>query len=613
MYKGNFIGIFILVFLLGLFFQYNRMDGFLYLSAVRSKDTRAEWRLENSQQDKASLGRDTFLVIYNPENVRSTLLQHQIKKMLAGQKKQAVVLPYDEDTEIRREDYAGVVLATGQLQQVAALPRVEQYVEAGGTALFLQRLFPNEVPAELLERLGITAMDGLREVPGIEVQTDFLFGAKGFSMNTPGYRTDACAVQLQPAATVHIASADGMPLVWENPSGAGKYLVYNGLGIVEKRNIGLLTAALSQAKEEYIYPVAGLKFFFFDDFPAPEPEGDFSRIYNELQLSTEEFYRQVWWPTMLENARKYKLKYTGLIIESYGDQVKGPFRELEGRKAKDNLIVYGRELLKAGGELGIHGYNHQSLAPAGYNQEELDYQPWESQADMEDSLRELRRYIKAVYPDYDFQVYVPPSNILSPEGKAAVKNVFPEMKVYASLFSGALEERAYFQNFERHDTGFYQGVYEIPRVSAGHIPTKDMLWEDINVLNYIGVFSHFIHPDEIFYEESKNLSWAMMKAGLTNTFDWLQERYGWLQACTASEGADYLGDYYDMDYRVQEAADGLTLYCWNYHAPLKFVLRTTKGIDHTEGCQVDSIGEAVYLVTIRQPQAHIFWKGAAPL
>ena len=142
MYKGNFIGIFILVFLLGLFFQYNRMDGFLYLSAVRSKDTRAEWRLENSQQDKASLGRDTFLVIYNPENVRSTLLQHQIKKMLAGQKKQAVVLPYDEDTEIRREDYAGVVLATGQLQQVAALPRVEQYVEAGGLLCFCSAYFP---------------------------------------------------------------------------------------------------------------------------------------------------------------------------------------------------------------------------------------------------------------------------------------------------------------------------------------------------------------------------------------------------------------------------------------------------------------------------------------
>ena len=55
MYRKNFVGIFLLVFLLGLFFQYNRMDGFLYLSAVKSKDAKAGWNLENSQQDKAAL------------------------------------------------------------------------------------------------------------------------------------------------------------------------------------------------------------------------------------------------------------------------------------------------------------------------------------------------------------------------------------------------------------------------------------------------------------------------------------------------------------------------------------------------------------------------------
>ena len=65
MYRKNFAGIFLLVFLLGIFFQYNRMDGFLYLSAVKSKDARAGWTLENSLQDKAALPKDTFLIIYH--------------------------------------------------------------------------------------------------------------------------------------------------------------------------------------------------------------------------------------------------------------------------------------------------------------------------------------------------------------------------------------------------------------------------------------------------------------------------------------------------------------------------------------------------------------------
>ena len=611
MYRKNFAGIFLLVFLLGIFFQYNRMDGFLYLSAVKSKDARAGWTLENSLQDKAALPKDTFLIIYNPENVRSTLMQHELKKMLEGQKKTAVVVRSAETPDITKEQYTGVILATGQLSQVAALSAVEDYAEDGGTVLLLQGLMDDSVPEALLHEIGIASLGQAKDVSGIRVKTDFLFGARDFSMDAAGYQTNAREAVLEPSAREHMSSMDDTPLFWENPAGDGKYVVYNGIELVEKRNIGLMAAALSMTKENYVYPIAGLKFFFFDDFPAPEPEGNYDKIYQELQMSTQEFYRKVWWPDMLTNAKKYDLKYTGLIIESYGNQVKGPFRPIDRKTVKENLIAYGRELLKAGGELGIHGYNHQSLAPAGYNQDELDYTPWESQADMEESLQELRRYVKESYPDYDFQTYVPPSNIMSPEGKAAVKKVFPEIKVFASVFSGALESRAYFQNFERHDAGPYSGVYEIPRISAGHIPSKDMLWEDIGVLNYIGVFSHFIHPDELFYEESKDLTWKMMKAGLDQFLSWVEENYGWLKACTASEGADYLGDYYDMDYRMTEEKDGIRLYCWNYHAPLKFILKTQHEIDQAEGCKVDSIDEDVYLVTIEKPQAKVFWKGGS--
>ena len=66
-----------------------------------------------------------------------------------------------------------------------------------------------------------------------------------------------------------------------------------------------------------------------------------------------------------------------------------------------------------------------------------------------------------------------------------------------------------------------------------------------------------------------------------------------------------------MDYRVTEADDGLQLYCWNYHAPLKFILKTQREIGQAEGCRVDSIDEDVYLVTIEKPQAKIFWKGGS--
>ena len=127
--------------------------------------------------------------------------------------------------------------------------------------------------------------------------------------------------------------------------------------MADKPNVGLLAGILSLTSDTYVYPTVGAKVFIIDDFPAPVPEGIFPRLYDEVHLTTADFYRNVWWPQMLANAKRYGFKYTGVVIETYGNQVKGPFAPMSDR--------YGRELLKSGGELGIHGYNHQPLARAG--------------------------------------------------------------------------------------------------------------------------------------------------------------------------------------------------------------------------------------------------------
>jgi hypothetical protein len=259
-----------------------------------------------------------------------------------------------------------------------------------------------------------------------------------------------------------------------------------------------------------------------------------------------------------------------------------------------------------GGELGLHGYNHQSLAPDGYNQAELDYVPWESKADMVEGLQELRRYIKSAYPDYDFQTYVPPSDILSPEGHEAVKEVFPELKVYSSLFDGLYSERGYYQDFARNE----DGTYEIPRFTSGYAPDRQNMWENISVINYIGVFSHFVHPDELFYEESKDLTWAMMVQGFQNFLTEINERFDWLRPTTDSECVAYFADYLDMDYRVKREPGKLVLNCWNYHYPLRFILRSVREIDEVQGGRAQKIGDDAYLIETEKSETVIKWKEA---
>jgi len=523
------------------------------------------------------------------------------------QKKEVVSCSMYEEPDIDAT-YRGVLVAASRWDKIAALRKMADYTDQGGTVVFL--MYPewetgSAVPAICQEMAGFTVAGKQKRVLGIQLKTDFLFAGKGFSFGEgTQYHTDTIAVNLEDDAVVHIAALDGSPLLWEHVYGQGKCLCYNGAVRDDKTNIGVLTALLAHCGDEGIYPVVGTKLFFIDDFPAPVPEGNFDKIYDELQVNTADFFRHIWWPFMRECADKYSLKYTGLIIESYGDQVKGPFVPTQGRQARDNLIVYGRELLDMGGELGLHGYNHQSLAPEGYNQDVLGYVPWASKEDMVESLQELRRYVKSAYPDYDFQSYVPPSDILSPEGHAAVKEVFPELKVYSSLFDGLYTERGYYQDFGRNA----DGTYEIPRFSSGYAPDRQNMWENISAINYIGVFSHFVHPDELFYEESKDLTWAMMVQGFQRFLEEINNRFGWLRPVTDSECVAYFADYLDMDYRVTREQDRMVLNCWNYHYPLRFILRSAREIADVTGGTVKKIGDDAYLLETEKPTTIIKWK-----
>ena len=600
-FKKEIWSVFIVTALLGVFFQINRMDALLYINPWQNNLEEGNFlQAVGSQQQN----RENYLLIYDPADVQSVLTRHIVEKIIHEQKKTIQSVPFYQPVVIDSK-CQGVVIATNKLKNLAAMTSIEQYVEQGGRAAILRNLQSELLPEEMVAQLGIASLGQEISVPGIRVTGDMFLGVQGFGFDSDIYTTAVTDVMLTSDAVPQVTSQEGHPIIWSHNSGQGKYIVCNSRERDDKNNYGIYTAILSQLKEDYIYPVMNMKLFFIDDFPSPVPEGNFERIYQETGLSTADFYRRLWWPEMLNNGEKYNVKYTGLIIENYGDQVKGPFMPLADVNARNSLIVYGRELLKAGGELGIHGYNHQSLAPAGYGQDSLGYATWESQADMEESLRELKRYISDAYPGYEIHAYVPPSNILSPEGKAAVKNVFTDIKVYSSLWNGLATAKQYFQNFQLNA----DGTCELPRVTSGHVSASEKMWENYIVLNYNGVFSHFVHPDEIFYEESENLTWTMMKQGLTDLLSELQNRFGWLEPVTATEGYEKMKDYFQMDYRLTRSEDGIKINAWDFHQPLTFILRTDKKIGSVTGGSAKRVQANAYVLTVTDGDFEIKWAG----
>ncbi|MBP3781209.1 MAG: hypothetical protein ILA30_06050, partial [Selenomonas sp.] len=132
--KRGIAGIIAFVILLGCFFQFSRMDGFLKLDSVKN--------LVNvpavlDKKDEFDESRDNFLIIYDSRDVASVFAEHRLSKLIAQQKKRSQsVTVYDKDVEIK-DNYRGVLLVTGDLSRVPGLDKVRAYVENGGTAALL--------------------------------------------------------------------------------------------------------------------------------------------------------------------------------------------------------------------------------------------------------------------------------------------------------------------------------------------------------------------------------------------------------------------------------------------------------------------------------------------
>ena len=601
MEKKSFLFIILLAVLLGCFFQFSRMDGFLLL------DCRSNHKdMSTYYGEEVAWPQENYVIIYDDRDVASVLLEHHLGDILEKQHKAHQSINLQETVSLTPETCQGVLVATPALGRLPLLPEILSYAEAGGTVALLAAP-EGSVPPELLAAAGVTSLSPTMETSkGLSVQTDFLAGAKDFHIDADegNFENRGRQLSLSDEAQVDIRMGDGTPLVWQHPYGQGKLLSVNSMIRADGLNVGLYAEAVAHCGETGLYPVLGLKLFYIDDFPAPVSVQASPKLEQEYHLSVRDFYRQVWWPYMRQLAEDYDLHYTGTVIETYNKMTGPDFYQEADSQGRNDLIVYGRELLKMDGELAVHGYNHRPLVLAGDVPDEamVDYQVWPSQQEEEASLSELKRYIADAYPGYKIKAYVPPGNMLGKSGYAAVHNVFPDLEAISSIYYGAPGTGAYYQDFSENP----DGTMTLPRGSAGYGGDPDTIYDQINLINYVGVFSHFVQPDEILYPENADVSWQDMAAGLKGFLTQMQTRYPWLEPATVSDAADRLRDMLHMEYRVQRHDDYLEIACWNYRYAPKFIVHSKRAIRGADGAKAVQVGADSWLVTMQEPQAKLW-------
>ena len=452
--------------------------------------------------------------------------------------------------------YRTVLIVMPRLDSLGdKLLSIMSWVEKGGSVMFAMTPEKTGYLDMIGPQIGIESSSyDYVMTKGIKPNRDFMLGGgRDYAFSSPF--KSSLSLNLKDKAVVEAVGSNGhTPLVWHTDIGSGSSVMCN-IGIYDKVLRGFYAAAFSLLGTATAYPVINSAAFYLDDFPSPVPSGDGRYIKRDYDMSIADFYSKVWWPDLTKLAERYGIRFTGVMIENYGDGTKNtPVRQTD----TSQFSYFGGLLLKQNGEVGYHGYNHQPLVlPNTDYGNEYAYKQWPSRKAIANSLKELIAFQKSVLPAATSSVYVPPSNILSKEGREVIGRDVPEIRAIASTYLPSGSALPYVQEFGVAD----DGIVETPRIVSGSMVGDDyMRLAAVSELNMHFVSTHFMHPDDMLDpDRGAKEGWATYKKGLEDYLNWLEASAPSIRMQTGTECASAVQRFSGLTVTMKETPEAWEL------------------------------------------------------
>ncbi|MDD3213122.1 MAG: DUF2194 domain-containing protein [Eubacteriales bacterium] len=549
------------------------------------------------------------LVAYDPEVEAEAACALSVTGMLEQLHIAWRSVPLDETLTDELPGAKTLLVCSQDLTPVASCVReLINWVTDGGRLGLMMVLRDNDTFDILSHKLGVAEHSNQYQPYGsLRYVADILpLWETGKAYSANGAITDyTLPVRLEDDCAVYMETAEDNPfvLMWSRDIGKGRVLVNNNTLIQHKDSRGFSLSAYLLLQDTVLYPIINAGMVFIDDFPAPQPSGVDEALLAQYGYDIQGFYRNHWWPNMKSLALANELRYTGVLIETYNDTVSGPFEP--DTKQSTLIRYYMSELLQTGGEVGLHGYNHQPLCPDGFQYSGENYKTWSSAAMMAASLKELSRYGSKFLTNTAFRTYVPPSNYLSDEGKATLLKTLPEIRTVSGVYYPETGTNALVQEFcEEKD-----GSVSVPRITSGFILDEYNGMRLAQELMLHGVFSHFIHPDDVLdSDRGADAGWAAMYEGFSETIQKIISRYPQLRWSTASEGAAAVQRYDRLSVTCEETDNGLSVALSPYYDTTWLALKTPHAVRTVENGECFSIADNFYWVRADGPELNILWE-----
>lgn len=530
--------------------------------------------------------------------------ESMLDRVLLDMKVPTVTVDLAQGDEIPTlKQYQTMVIAMPNLDPLGEhVLQIMQWVKKGGGVMFAMTPEKTGYLDVIGPQIGIESSAYKYVVTeGITPSEDFMLGGGQTYMFSDPFKS-SLSVALNDRAQVEAVSTNGRtPLVWRSSVESGTAVMCN-IGIYVKMVRGFYASAFSLLSSAMAYPVINSAAFYLDDFPSPVPSGNGKYIKRDYNMSISEFYSQVWWPDLVRLAERYGIRFTGVMIENYGDDTKNdPVRQTDNTQFE----YYGGLLLRQNGEIGYHGYNHQPLVlPNTDYGNEYTYVQWPNRKAIVDSLNELIAFQKTVLPAATSSVYVPPSNILSSEGRQIIGEDVPQIRAIASMAFPPDSSLEYVQEFGVAA----DGVVEAPRIVSGSMVNNSyMRLAAVSELNMHYVSTHFMHPDDLLDEDrGAKEGWETYRKGLEDYLDWLEQSAPSIRMQTGTECAAAVQRFSGLTVSTATSGDSWDLHLGNLIDQGWLMFRANNGTPgRVRGGSLTKLTGNLYLLKATSATVHI--------
>ncbi|WP_323757685.1 DUF2194 domain-containing protein [Roseivirga sp.] len=460
---------------------------------------------------------------------------------------------------------------TGQLNE-KAIDYLVGFVGQGGTLIFTS--------ANEDQRMGY--LSGLKqdatfaydlEAKGFDFVKNVLPGLGSVKLYINRNHTSLAKENFKPNVNVLATAISdrGLPIIMENMVGNGKVINFNTTIKLERSDRGLLFAAILSGLEGVPYPIVNTSTIFIDDFPTPTYGIKSEPIKSEFDLTQAEYVTNVWWPDMIKVSKRFGIAYSAYPTFNF-NEIKSPpflFNEWDAQKTIRNgkqlsaSVWMSKEVLKNEFELGIHGYNHESLMK----------EIWDNPENIDAAFKATRKkWTVDRFGKYP-KSYVAPSNYIDSMGLVHLKRVMPEIEFMSTTYGGELIEGG-GRDFDPDP--FEPGLFDYPRITSGYVFTDREEYFHQSLYLYTGIWTHFIHPDDVFqlptennnsagefdYRNRDGLNWYKAKGDkqgmLSYWTDYLQKVktiHPTTRFLTATEGGTITRNWRNSDYEYGKSGD----------------------------------------------------------